>query len=222
MKWYNKVLAVLIYGGLCVIGGFYLCVAVWGTQDLVITISSIRAEKKMPAFDPGINFQIRDGGIRDTTKLEREYEANDILRMEKTDKGWERIEKELREEQQRIEEQEKKKEQNRRRWVKVDMNVSAYCPCPICCENFSDGITASGKRIKKGDKFVAAPRKYIPNGKYGCEMKVPGYNNGNIVTVQDIGGAIKGNKLDLYFDTHKEALQWGRQHITVLVNESWE
>jgi len=98
-------------------------------------------------------------------------------------------------------------------WKTVEMNVSAYCPCVKCCENFADGITASGLRIKKGDKFVAAPRNY----KFGTEMKIPGYNSGNVVKVEDVGGAIKGNKLDLYFDTHKEALQFGRQYLSVKV-----
>lgn len=28
---------------------------------------------------------------------------------------------------------------------------------------------------------------------------------------EDCGGAIKGNKIDLYFDTHAETLEWGKQ-----------
>ena len=43
-------------------------------------------------------------------------------------------------------------------------NVSAYCPCVICCEKWSgDGQTANGHRIKPGDRFIAAP-KGIPFG----------------------------------------------------------
>lgn len=91
-------------------------------------------------------------------------------------------------------------------WEIVVMNVSAYCPCSICCGNFADGITASGYKIKEGDVFVAAPTKYP----FGTEMIVPGYAGDEVVKVKDIGGAIKGNKLDVYFDTHKEALEWGR------------
>ena len=95
----------------------------------------------------------------------------------------------------------------------VFMNVSAYCPCPKCCEQYSDGITANGYRIQKNDKFVAAPSIYP----FGTIMKIPGYNNNLPVIVRDRGGAIKDNKLDLYFDTHQEALNWGRKHISVIV-----
>ena len=94
-----------------------------------------------------------------------------------------------------------------------EMNVSAYCPCSKCCGKFADGITASGHKIKLGDKFVAAP-KNIP---FGTMMSIQGCNNGFPVPVLDRGGAIKGNKLDVYFDTHQEALNWGRQSLMVKV-----
>ena len=42
----------------------------------------------------------------------------------------------------------------------VTMNTSAYCPCEKCCGQFSDGVTASGHVIQRGDKFVAAPPEY--------------------------------------------------------------
>lgn len=92
-------------------------------------------------------------------------------------------------------------------WKIVIMDVSAYCPCEICCENFADGITASGHKIQKGDVFVAAPSKYS----FGTEMIIPEYANGEIVKVLDMGGAIKGDRLDLFFHTHKEAIEWGRK-----------
>ncbi len=91
-------------------------------------------------------------------------------------------------------------------WETIVMNVSAYCPCEICCGIHSNGQTANGHWIKKGEKFVAAPKIYD----FGTEMIIPGYNRGKIVKVIDRGGAIKGNRLDVYFDTHKEALEWGR------------
>ena len=89
-------------------------------------------------------------------------------------------------------------------------NVSAYCPCELCCGVYADGVTASGHVIQPGDKFVAAP-KHIP---FGTVLIIPGYGE---VEVLDRGGAIKGNKLDIFFATHKEALQWGRQQIAVKV-----
>ena len=86
--------------------------------------------------------------------------------------------------------------------------VTAYCPCSICCGSWSDGITASGHVIKPGDKFCAAD-KSIP---FGTMLDIPGYG---VVPVLDRGGAIKGNRIDVYFDTHEAALQWGRKQLTV-------
>lgn len=48
---------------------------------------------------------------------------------------------------------------------------------------------------------------------FGTRMYVPGYGYG---VVEDRGGAIKGpNRLDLYYSSHSEALEWGRQHVKV-------
>ena len=98
----------------------------------------------------------------------------------------------------------------------VEANVSAYCPCSKCCEKWANVFprrTASGHILKKGDKFVAMPRSYP----FGTLVSIPNYNNGNWVKVLDRGGAIKGNKIDVYFDTHQEALKWGRQHLKVKI-----
>lgn len=105
-------------------------------------------------------------------------------------------------------------------WVTIKMNTSAYCPCQKCCDDWGKIPVSSGKRktpsghtIHVGDKFVAAPRKYP----FGTEMVVEGYAGGKIVKVEDVGGAIKGNKLDLYFDSHQEALNYGRKDVLVKV-----
>ena len=103
-----------------------------------------------------------------------------------------------------------------------DMNVSAYCLCEKCCGRWAKvhpRRTASGHIIQPGDHFVAAPKSYP----FGTRMIIPGYNNGQVVTVQDRGGAIKEgrdgqlDKLDLFYPTHKEALQWGRKTVKVKV-----
>ena len=92
-------------------------------------------------------------------------------------------------------------------WETVTMEVTAYCPCEKCCGEYADGVTANGHKIKKGDCFVAAPKSYS----FGTKMVIPGYANGKVVEVLDRGGAIKGNKLDVFFPTHQRALEWGRQ-----------
>ena len=97
------------------------------------------------------------------------------------------------------------------------MEVTAYCPCTKCCGPNAHGVTASGKPVTYNDsKFVAADTSVLPFGK---KLVVPGYAGNAAVEVVDRGGAIKGNKLDLYFPTHDEALVWGRQHLNVTVIE---
>ena len=98
-------------------------------------------------------------------------------------------------------------------WEIIEMRVTAYCPCPSCCGEYSDGITANGYEIQPGDTFVAADRRYP----FHTAMLIPGYSNSQPVKVLDRGGAIKGNRLDVFFATHEEALQWGVQYLEVNV-----
>ena len=98
-------------------------------------------------------------------------------------------------------------------WQVVRMRVTGYCPCSQCCGSFSDGITANNHHIQPGDAFVAADKSY----QFGTEMVIPGYSSDRSVQVMDRGGAIKGNRLDLFFHTHQQALQWGVQHLDVLI-----
>lgn len=91
------------------------------------------------------------------------------------------------------------------------IRVTAYCPCEICCGKWADGQTASGYWIQLGDRFVAAP-KHIP---FGTKFIVPGYNDNKPVEVKDRGGAITVDRLDVYFPTHQEALNWGVQYLEI-------
>ena len=45
-------------------------------------------------------------------------------------------------------------------------------------------------------------------------MYIEGYGEG---IAADIGGAIKGNRIDLCFDTYEEAIQWGRRTVKVYI-----
>lgn len=100
-------------------------------------------------------------------------------------------------------------------WRVVRMKVTGYCPCSKCCGQYSDGITASGHKIQPGDTFVAADKRYS----FGTEMVIEGYNDGKPVKVLDRGGAIQGNKLDAFFHTHQQALEWGVRYIDVKVRD---
>ena len=94
------------------------------------------------------------------------------------------------------------------------MEVTAYCACKKCCGPRAQGITASGRPVTyNGGRFVAADKAISFNTK----LVIPGYGDGQPVPVLDRGGAIKGNKLDVYFPSHAEAKQWGRRFIPVTV-----
>lgn len=92
----------------------------------------------------------------------------------------------------------------------MNMKVTAYCPCKKCCGKWSDGMTACGHVIKKGEKFCAAP----PEIPFGTIIGIPGYGK---VPVLDRGGKIKGNKLDVFFDNHNDAIKWGNKELAVKV-----
>ena len=98
-------------------------------------------------------------------------------------------------------------------WETVQMRVTAYCPCPKCCGEYADGVTACGHKIQPGEAFVAADERYP----FGTEMIIASYNNGKPVKVLDRGGAIRGDRLDVFFHSHTEALQWGVKYLDVKV-----
>jgi 3D (Asp-Asp-Asp) domain-containing protein len=71
------------------------------------------------------------------------------------------------------------------------------------------GITASGVKAKKGT--IAADIRRYP---YGTKMYVPGYGWGE---VQDIGSAIKGDHIDIFFPSKKDAVNWGRKYLDIKI-----
>ena len=93
------------------------------------------------------------------------------------------------------------------------MQVTAYCPCRICCGPNARGTTASGQRVSYHNRaFVAADTSLLP---FYSEVIVPGYNHGRPVPVIDRGKMIIGHRLDVFFPTHQQAARWGRQILPV-------
>ena len=85
--------------------------------------------------------------------------------------------------------------------------ITAYCPCSKCCGK-TTGRTASGTKATAG-RTVAASSKFA----FGTKLNI----GGHIYTVEDRGGAVNGNKIDIFVNTHSEALQWGVRYMTVSV-----
>lgn len=85
--------------------------------------------------------------------------------------------------------------------------ITAYCPCAKCCGK-TTGRTAAGTKATAG-RTVAASSQFA----FGTQLNI----GGHIYTVEDRGGAIKGNKIDIFVNSHAEALQWGVRYMTVNV-----
>ncbi len=74
------------------------------------------------------------------------------------------------------------------------------------------GLTASGTHVLQG-RTVAADRS-IP---FGTRISIP--ELGMTLTVEDRGVAIKGNRLDLYMESRKDALKFGIQKLEVFIRK---
>lgn len=82
--------------------------------------------------------------------------------------------------------------------MKVDA-VAYYLP----------GRTALGVPVRKG--VVAVDPKLIP---LGTRLHVPGYGPG---LAADVGTAIKGRIIDLWFPSTAQARKWGRRTVTITI-----
>jgi Uncharacterized protein conserved in bacteria len=87
----------------------------------------------------------------------------------------------------------------------IGVTATGYTPHDAGCT----GITSTGTVAKKGS--IAVDPKVIP---YGTELYIPGYGYG---IAEDCGGAIKGNRIDLCYETKSEAFSWGRQKVTIYI-----
>lgn len=85
--------------------------------------------------------------------------------------------------------------------------VTAYCACVRCCGK-TNGITASGTKAT-ANRTIAAPSTFA----FGTKVVI----NGQTYTVEDRGGAIQGNRIDVYMNSHSEALAWGVRYLDVEV-----
>ena len=92
-----------------------------------------------------------------------------------------------------------------------NFKISAYCHCSRCCGK-SDGITATGTKVT-ANRTIAVDPRVIP---LGSKVVI----DGQVYVAEDTGGAIRGNRIDMYFATHQEALNWGVQYRDVsIINE---
>lgn len=108
------------------------------------------------------------------------------------------------------------------------VRVTGYCNCGACCgwrrswfglgrpvysrgplkgRPKKVGVTARGTQAKTGT--IAADPKVFP---FGTRLAVPGYGEG---VVEDMGGAVVGRHIDVWFPTHGEARRWGTRTLKI-------
>lgn len=91
---------------------------------------------------------------------------------------------------------------------KISANATAYTA------DLNFGITASGARVKRnvnGYSSIAVDPRVIP---LGTKLYVEGYGYG---IAEDTGGAIKGNRIDLFFASESECVNWGVRGVDVYI-----
>lgn len=86
--------------------------------------------------------------------------------------------------------------------------LSFYCSCEKCCGAQSTGLTKSGTTVTEG-RTIAVDPKVIP---LGSRVYIDGYG---VFIAEDIGSAIKENKIDIAVGNHEQALKLGIDEATV-------
>lgn len=84
--------------------------------------------------------------------------------------------------------------------------LTAYCPCEKCCGQWAGGYTATGT-VPTAGRTVGVDPEVIPLG-------ATVYIDGQAYRAEDTG-AFTGNIIDIYMDSHEEALRFGRKEATV-------
>lgn len=90
----------------------------------------------------------------------------------------------------------------------IVMQATAYDPT-------AGSMTASGTRARVG--AVAVDPRVIPLGSKLYIESMDGFASYGYATAEDTGGAIKGNRIDLFYSTNAQANRFGRRNVKVYV-----
>lgn len=93
-----------------------------------------------------------------------------------------------------------------------EFEVTGYCGCDLCCGKKEIKLTKM-ETVPKPGYTVAADPEVIT---LGSSIVI----NGVTYQVEDVGQAIKGNSIDIFFATHEEAIEFGRQKMSVYLKQS--
>ena len=85
--------------------------------------------------------------------------------------------------------------------------ITHYCSCFYCTGSWGGSHTASGT-VPTAGRTIAVDPSVIP---LGSQVII----NGHVYTAEDTGGAIKGNKIDIFVSDHATALAYGVYYAEV-------
>lgn len=95
-----------------------------------------------------------------------------------------------------------------------DVLLTAYEASEVSCGEYADGITKTGTRVAAG-RTIAVDPNVIP---LGSKVVI----NGHTYTAEDIGGKIKGNRIDIYMDTVSECMNFGTRYADAVWLEEYD
>lgn len=103
-----------------------------------------------------------------------------------------------------------------------EFTLTAYCSCSKCCGKWASNrpvddsgneiVIGSTGEVLRSDYSIAVDPDVIP---YGSIVII----NGKEYKAQDTGGAINGSRIDVYFSSHEDALEFGRQTADIYLKE---
>lgn len=89
--------------------------------------------------------------------------------------------------------------------------LTGYCPCSQCCGEAHSGHTSTGA-VPHANHTVSVDPKFIP---YGTVLVI----NGIEYVAEDCGGGVNKYHIDIFFNTHAEALTFGVKYAEVFVKK---
>lgn len=183
------------------------------TETIIIETEPVPAPNIIYSGDASsVNNEIID--IQEAPTESVEYVTDEELaEMESYEKERARVEAKAEENR----EQAKKEEEARKPKLRSlgTFTLTAYCTCKKCCGKNSPEVTGKPSRTRSGTtpvqgRTVAVDKNVIPLGTHI-------FINGHEYVAEDTGSWVEGNDVDIFFNSHKEALIFGVQKAEVFV-----
>jgi len=172
-------------------------------MDYHVTVSQLKVWNKLTTdlIHPGLNLLIYEGLNTTTTKAVTEKPIKQAVHKEPSKP----VAQSPKESEPKVEAVSTKNESSK----EITVKATAYT---ASCEGCS-GTTATGINLKANPnkKVIAVDPSVIP---LGSEVYVEGYGK---AIAGDTGGAIKGNRIDVFIPSEQDAIQFGVKQLKVTI-----